>query len=61
LFRDAIREFARREVAPLVAEAEKTNTLPRQLFRKMAAPGFLCLTEGTSEIQRLVIAREEGY
>ena len=42
LFRDAIREFARREVAPLVAEAEETNTLPRQLFRKMAAPGFLC-------------------
>ena len=42
LFRDAIREFARREVAPLVAEAEETNTLPRQLFRKMAALGFLC-------------------
>ncbi|MCX5911494.1 MAG: acyl-CoA dehydrogenase family protein [Deltaproteobacteria bacterium] len=45
LFRDAIREFARKEVAPLVAEAEETNTP----------------TEGTSEIQRLVIAREEGY
>ncbi len=42
LFRDAIREFARKEVAPLVAEAEETNTLPRQLFRKMAAQGFLC-------------------
>jgi len=42
LFRDSIREFARREVAPLVAEAEETNTLPRQLFRKMAAQGFLC-------------------
>jgi hypothetical protein len=45
LFREAIREFARREVAPLVAEAEETNTA----------------TEGTSEVQRLVIAREEGY
>jgi alkylation response protein AidB-like acyl-CoA dehydrogenase len=44
LFREALREFARKEVAPLAAEAEET----------------IPATEGDSKTQRLVIAREEG-
>ncbi|MDQ3916040.1 MAG: acyl-CoA dehydrogenase family protein [Actinomycetota bacterium] len=40
-FRDAAREFARREVAPRVEEAERTERTPRELFRAAGAAGFL--------------------
>ena len=42
IFRSAIRDFAQKEIAPLVDEAEETQTFPRQLFRKMGEQGFLC-------------------
>jgi len=42
IFQDAIRNFAQKEVAPLVDEAEETNVFPKQLFKKMGAQGFLC-------------------
>ena len=42
IFRSAIRDFAQKEIAPLVDEAEETHTFPRQLFRKMGEQGFLC-------------------
>ena len=42
IFRDAIRDFARKEVAPLVDEAEETGVFPKQLFRMMGEQGFLC-------------------
>jgi alkylation response protein AidB-like acyl-CoA dehydrogenase len=42
IFREAIRDFAQREIAPLVEEAEATHTFPRQLFKKMGDQGFLC-------------------
>ena len=42
MFRDAIRDFAQKEIAPLVDEAEETHTFPRQLFKKMGEQGFLC-------------------
>jgi len=42
IFQDAIRDFAEREIAPLVDEAEETNVFPKQLFKKMGALGFLC-------------------
>ncbi len=42
MFREAIRKFAQKEVAPLVDEAEETNVFPRQLFKKAAEQGFLC-------------------
>jgi alkylation response protein AidB-like acyl-CoA dehydrogenase len=41
MFRDAARDFARREIAPLVDEAERTERTPRELFRKAGAAGFL--------------------
>jgi len=42
IFQDAIRDFAEREIGPLVDEAEETNVFPKQLFKKMGALGFLC-------------------
>ena len=42
IFRSAIRDFAQKEISPLVDEAEETGTFPRQLFRKMGEQGFLC-------------------
>jgi alkylation response protein AidB-like acyl-CoA dehydrogenase len=42
LFRDAIRTFAAREIAPLVDESEETGNFPTQLFRMMGDQGFLC-------------------
>ena len=42
LFRDAIRDFCEKEIAPLVDEAEETNVFPKQLFKKMGDLGFLC-------------------
>jgi alkylation response protein AidB-like acyl-CoA dehydrogenase len=42
MFREAIREFAEREIAPQVEEAEATHTFPKQLFKKMGEQVFLC-------------------
>ncbi|MDQ1333814.1 MAG: Acyl-CoA dehydrogenase family protein [Thermodesulfobacteriota bacterium] len=42
IFRESIRDFAQKEIAPLVEEAEETGTFPRQLFKKMGEQGFLC-------------------
>ncbi|MBM3119412.1 MAG: acyl-CoA dehydrogenase [Chloroflexi bacterium] len=43
MFKDAIHNFAEKEIAPLVEEAEKTSTFPIQLFPKMGALGYLCV------------------
>jgi alkylation response protein AidB-like acyl-CoA dehydrogenase len=40
-FRASARDFARREVAPFVEEAEAAERTPRELFRKAGAAGFL--------------------
>lgn len=42
MFRDAIREFVRKEIAPLVEEAEEKGVYPKHLFKLMADQGFLC-------------------
>ncbi len=42
IFRDAIRNFAAQEIAPLVEESEETGNFPIPLFRKMGEQGFLC-------------------
>ncbi|HEX2057591.1 MAG TPA: acyl-CoA dehydrogenase family protein [Actinomycetota bacterium] len=67
-FRDAAREFARREVAPRVDEAERTERTPRELFRAAGDAGFLGIrypeTVGGSAATCLAetILREEiGY
>jgi len=43
IFRDAVRNFVEKEVAPLVEEAEEKGEFPVQLFRKMGELGFLCV------------------
>jgi alkylation response protein AidB-like acyl-CoA dehydrogenase len=40
-FRASARDFAAREIAPLVDEAERTARTPRELFPKAGAAGFL--------------------
>lgn len=42
MFKAAVREFVEKEVAPLVKEAEETETFPVQLFPKLGNQGFLC-------------------
>ena len=41
MFRESARDFARREIAPLVDEAERSERTPRDLFRKAGAAGLL--------------------
>ena len=43
MFQEAIRNFAEKEIAPLVEEAEKTATFPLQLFPQMGKLGYLCV------------------
>lgn len=40
LLRDTIRKFVDKEVRPIVNEAEKTNSIPRELLVKMADVGI---------------------
>ena len=42
MIRKMVRDFAEKEIAPLVDEAEETGIFPKQLFRKMGEQGFLC-------------------
>lgn len=39
--RDSARSFAEREIAPLVEEAESTETFPRPLYTKAGQAGFI--------------------
>ena len=42
MLRQAVRDFAEKEVAPLVDEAEENETFPIELFEKMGKLGYLC-------------------
>lgn len=42
LFQETFRKFAEKEIAPLVREAEETETFPLELFPKMGKLGYLC-------------------
>lgn len=65
VFQQAFQRFCRKEIAPLVEEAEETETFPLQLFPKMGQLGYLCPRYpeqyGGSGIDKLseVILREE--
>ena len=43
IFRKSIRDFAEKEIAPLVEEAEETESVPVHLFHKMGKLGYLCI------------------
>lgn len=65
IFRDQIRRFCEVEIAPLVEEAEETETFPRQLFPMMGKLGYLAVRYpeeyGGAGVDKLtdVILREE--
>ena len=42
IFQETIRNFALKEIAPLVDEAEEKNVFPQQLFKKLGDMGSLC-------------------
>lgn len=42
MFREAIQNFARKEIAPIVDEAEEKETCPVELFSKLGELGYLC-------------------
>ncbi|MFH1624021.1 MAG: acyl-CoA dehydrogenase family protein [Pseudomonadota bacterium] len=44
IFQDSIRKFAVKEIAPLVEKAEETKTFPIEVFPKMGAQGYLCVS-----------------
>ncbi|MEW6615310.1 MAG: acyl-CoA dehydrogenase family protein [Thermodesulfobacteriota bacterium] len=44
IFQDSIRKFALKEMAPLVDKAEETKTFPIELYPKMGAQGYLCVS-----------------
>ena len=41
LTRDSVRRFAKAEMAPLVMEAEETETFPKELFQKWGELGII--------------------
>jgi len=65
IFQQQFRRFCEKEVAPLVEEAEETETFPMPLFGKMAELGYLCPRfpekYGAAGIDKIseVIMREE--
>ncbi|HEX75370.1 MAG TPA: acyl-CoA dehydrogenase [Dehalococcoidia bacterium] len=42
MFKEAIRNFAEKEVAPIVEEAEEKERCPTELFSKLGELGYLC-------------------
>ncbi len=40
ILRDSVRRFAAKEIAPLVKDAERNNTIPKELLRKVAELGI---------------------
>ena len=65
IFRDQIRRFCQAEIAPLVDEAEETETFPKKLLPMMGKLGYLAIRYpekyGGAGVDKLteVIMREE--
>jgi len=67
-FRESARDFARREIEPLVDEAERTERTPRELFKTAGRAGFLGVRypeeyggSGASVLAECVLREEFGY
>lgn len=67
-FRDAARDFAKREIAPLVDEAERAERTPKELFRKAGGAGFIGIRypeevggSGASCLAEVIEREEFGY
>jgi len=44
MIRDMARDFAEKEVRPMAAEIDRTDTFPRGIYRRMAELGLLAMT-----------------
>ena len=67
MFREAVRAFARNEVAPLVDEAEKEERFPVELFPRMGELGYLCVSypskyggAGMGKLEDCIVGEEFG-
>lgn len=67
-FRDSARDFARREIARHVDEAERTERTPRTLFEKAGEAGFLGIRypesvggSGAGCLAETILREEFGY
>lgn len=67
-FRAAARDFAQRELAPRVEEAERTERTPLDLFKAAGAAGFLGIRypeelggSGASCLAEVILREEMGY
>jgi alkylation response protein AidB-like acyl-CoA dehydrogenase len=68
MLQKAIRSFAEKEIAPLVEEAEANQKFPRQVLRKLADLGYLCVNYpeeygggGLGTVAECVIIEEMAY
>lgn len=68
MFRAAARDFARREIAPYVDQAEREERTPLELFRKAGEAGFLGIRypeslggAGASCLAEAILREEFGY
>ena len=65
-FRSAFRDFADREIVPFHGEWEQAGIVPRALWEKAGAAGFLCLNVpeeygggGSTDYRFLAVISEE--
>jgi len=68
LFRESVREFAKREVAPIAGKMDREDYFPMDVFRKMGKAGFLGTTipeeyggSGMGYESQAIIEEELGY
>ena len=68
MFRASVRDFAAREVAPLVERAEREERTPRELFRAAGAAGLLGIRypeslggSGAGVMAEAILREELGY
>ena len=60
-FRDSLRRFMDKEIAPLHAEWEERGYVDREVWHKAGANGFLSKSEGMSSIVQATQAVLSGY
>ena len=68
MFRETVRDFARREISPLVEEAEREERTPRDLFYKAGEAGLLGIRypeeyggSDASVLAEAILREEFGY
>jgi isovaleryl-CoA dehydrogenase len=68
LFRESVKEFARREVSPIASRMDREDYFPIDVFRKMGEAGFLGTTipeeyggSGMGYESQAIIEEELGY